>query len=102
MGIEPILGTEWDQNPFDFTHDSDHSSHTNDLDKLPVLDAYIRNMFLVTIRKKFYMKQRCNTFPLTVEHSTNHVAMQATRLGPAQDVHFACILWYVEKNIYLI
>ena len=36
MGIELICGTEWDQNPFESTHDSDRLIHTNDWDKRPL------------------------------------------------------------------
>ena len=74
MGIEPIPGTEWDQNPFKSTHDSDCLSHTNDLDKLPLQEL----LYVLKVLKKFYLKHPCNIFLLTVDQRMYHVARQGT------------------------
>ena len=52
-GIETILGTEWHQNPFVSTHDSDCLSHTIDLDKLSLQEL----LYVLKILKKLYLKQ---------------------------------------------
>ena len=61
--MEPILGTEWDQNPFDSTHHSDCLSYTNYLDKLPLKEL----LYLMKILKNFYLKQRRNIVLLTAD-----------------------------------
>ena len=71
--MEPILGTEWDQNPFDSTHHSDCSSYTNDLDKLPLKEL----LYLLKRLKKFYLKQRRNIVLFTSDQRIYYVARQA-------------------------
>ena len=78
MIIEPIRVTEWDQNPFEFTHDLYHLNQgrgrTNDLEQLPLQDADIRIVFTYW---RISILNNCPTlFCFPVEQRMYHVAKQ--------------------------